>query len=70
MAKRPTSVTVKGQTYTLGDTVHYYVHGLGTVENILALIRRDRTGGHLFIMRDGEKVLQQFMIESCSQAVA
>ena len=44
MAKRPTSVTIGTQTYTVGDTVHYQFYGEGVVEDILVRIIKHKKG--------------------------
>lgn len=74
MAKRTTSVTINGQTYTVGDIVHYQFYGEATVEDVLVRIIKHRKGSFLrqtysFIMADGTLVFDDQMIESCGQEV-
>ena len=71
MARRPTTVKICHQTYTIGDIVHYKVPGLGTVENVLCRIIKHRNEcGYTFIMMDGDEVYDTCMIESCGPSLS
>ena len=61
------SARVYGETYTVGDTVHYSKQTGGSFENILSKIIKHRNGTYTFVMMGGEKVRDYNMIASCGR---
>lgn len=78
MARKITSATIDGETYNIGDTVHYIFHtrvlvpGIGyryrtdyEVEGIIERIVAHKSGRFTFVMEDGTKVAEEFMQYNC-----